>query len=66
MLGNFFSEHKVMVIPRIHNKITNSLAYAAGDFKIHVYSNRKYEIEVVNMPSIPDNSKYWQVFEDDL
>ena len=27
---------------------------------------KKCKIEVVNMPSIPDNSKYWQVFEHDL
>ena len=66
MLGNFFNEHRVIVIPIIQNKITYSLAIAAGNFKIHVYSNRKYKIEVVNRPSIPDNSKYWQVFEDDL
>ena len=55
-----------MVIPRIQNKLTDSLASAAGAFKIHVYPNRKYKIEVVDRPSIPDNSKYWQVFEDDL
>ena len=23
-------------------------------------------MEIVNRPSIPDNSKYWQVFEDDM
>ena len=56
MLGNFFNEHRVMVIPRIQNKITDSLDFAAGAFKILIYPNIKYENEVVNR----------QVFEDDL
>ena len=62
MLGNFFNEHREMVIPIIHNKIVDSLANTDGNFKIHVYSNKKYKIEVVNRPSIHDNSKYLQVF----
>ena len=32
MLGNFFTEHRVMVIPRIQNNIAYSLDFAAGDF----------------------------------
>ena len=66
MLGNFFSEHRVMVIPRIENMIVDSLATIARKFKIPIYSNKKYKIEVVNRPSIPDNYKYWKFFEDDL
>ena len=66
MLGNFFSEHRVMVIPRIENRIIDSLATIAGKFKIPIYSNKKYKIEFVDRPSIPNHSKYWQVFEDDL
>ena len=62
MLGNIFNEHRVMVIPRIKNKIENYLAKTIENFKICVYSNKKYKIEVVNTPSIPDNSKYWEVF----
>ena len=26
----------------------------------------KYKVDIVNRPSIPDNSKYWPVFEDDM
>ena len=59
MLGNFFNEHRVMVIPIIQNKIIESLDTTTRNFKIHVYSNKKYEIEVVNRPPIHDNSKYW-------
>ena len=66
MLGNFFNEHRVMVIPIIQNKVTYSLATTNGNFKIPVYSNKKYKIELVNRPFIPNNSKYWKVFEYDL
>ena len=58
MLGNFFSEHRVMVIPRVENRIADSLATIARNVKIPIYSNKKYKIEVVDIPSIPDNSKY--------
>ena len=61
-IANFFSEHRVMVIPKIQNKIENYLAKTIENFKICVYSNKKYKIEVVNTPSILDNSKYWKVF----
>ena len=58
MLGNFFNEHRVMVTPMIQNKIPYSLETTIENFKIHVYSNRKYKIEVVNRPSLPRNFKY--------
>ena len=34
-------------------------------FKIHVYLNKKYEIEIKHKPVIPDNVDHWQVFDDD-
>ena len=57
MIGNFFNEHKVMVIPRIQNRIDDSLATTTGNFKVPIYSNKKYEIEVVNRDSITNNYK---------
>ena len=66
MLGNFFTKYKVRVVPIRENQVANSLATTAGNFKVPIYSKKKYKIVVVNRPSIPDNSKYWQVFEDDL
>ena len=62
MLGNLFTEHGVMVIPRMQNQVANSLSTTAGNFKVPIYSKKNYDIEVVNKPSIPDK----QVFEDDL
>ena len=66
MLGNFFNEHRVMVILRIQKRITDALATTAGNFNIPIYSNKNYKIGFVNRPSIPENSKYQKLFEGDL
>ena len=66
MLGNFFTEYKVRVIPRRENQVANSLDTTSGNFKVPIYSTKKYKIAVVNRPSIPNNSKYLQVFEYDV
>ena len=66
MFGNYFTEHKIRVIPRYENTVAGSLAIAAGKFKTPTVGQRKYKVDIVNRPSIPDNSKYWQVFEDDM
>ena len=52
------------MVPRYENTVANSLAVAAG--KIPNVGQREYQVDIVNRPSIPDNSKYWQVFEDDM
>ena len=44
----------------------DSLAMAAGKFKIRVAVQRKYKVDIVNRPSIPYNSKYQKVFEDEM
>ena len=66
MLGNFFTEHRIIVIPRIQNQVDDSLATTTGNFKAPIYSKKKYKIEIVNRPSIPEYSKCWKVFEDDI
>ena len=58
-------EYQFVVIPREHNVIADALAVSASLFKIPIHPNKKYEIEVKDMPTVPDNLKYWQVFEDD-
>ena len=45
--------------------IADTFAVAASTFKILLHLNTKYTIEVKQRPTIPDNIKYWQVFEDD-
>ena len=62
IFGNYFTEHKFRVIPRRENGVVDSLAKIDSKFKTLLYSRKKYKVEVVNRPSIPDNSKYWHVF----
>ena len=63
-LVTFFTEHTIKVVPRYDNRVVDSLAVAAGKFKTPTAGEREYQVDIVNRPSIPDNSKYWQVFED--
>ena len=58
-------EYQFVVIPREQNAIADALAVSTSLFKIPIHPNKKYEIEVKHRPAVPDNIKYWQVFEDD-
>jgi hypothetical protein len=60
-----FSEYDLTAIPREQNHIANALATSASIFKIPSLPDKIYEIEVKHRPTIPDNIKHWQVFEDD-
>jgi len=64
-LIDFFEECEFSLIPRLQNGVDDSLATSAVVFKIPIYPNRRYEIEVKHRPYVPDNVKNWQVFEDD-
>jgi hypothetical protein len=46
------------VIPKGKNKIADALATSSFFFKIPIYPNKKYEIEVKHRPIVPDNIKY--------
>ena len=61
----FFYEYQIFIIPRSQNVIADTFAVAANTFRIPIHPNTKYTIEVKHRPTIPDNVKYWQVFEDD-
>ena len=65
MFDNYFIEHTIRVVPRCENMIIDSLAVAAGRFKTPVAGRREKKVGIRNRPSIPDNSKNWQVFEYD-
>jgi hypothetical protein len=41
------------------------LATLVAVFKVPIFPDRKYKVEVKYRPVVPDNIKYWQVFEDD-
>ena len=66
IFGNYFTEHKIRVIPRYENTVADSLVVATGQFKTPTAGQIKYKVDIVNIPSILDNSKYWKVFEDDM
>jgi hypothetical protein len=53
------------VIPTGQNQIDDALATSASVFNIPIFPNRGYEIEVKHRPTVPNNIKYWQVFEND-
>ena len=66
MFGNYFTEHTIWVVHGYENILAGTLAVAARKFKTTTAGQWKYMVDIVNRPSIPDNSKYWQVFEDDM
>ena len=64
VLENFI-EYNLSMIPRGHNLIVDALATSTYVFKIHIFPNKKYEIEVKHRPAVPENIKYWHIFEYD-
>ena len=60
-----FEEYQIFIIPRSQNEIADTYAVVSSTFKIPIYPNTRYTIEVKHRPAIPGNVKYWQVFEDD-
>lgn len=52
-----FNDCEFSLIPRLQNKIVDSLATSVAVFKIPIHLNKKYEIEVRHKPSISDNVK---------
>jgi ribonuclease HI len=65
LIENFFLAFNITFVQRSLNQQVDSLALATSNFKTPMFSNLRYEIEVRHRPSIPDNIKYWQVFNDD-
>ena len=64
-MENFFSSVNVHFIPRTENLHADTLAKAASTFSPPTTVKLKYHIEIRYKPSIPDNIRHWQVFEDD-
>jgi hypothetical protein len=60
-----FTKYNLSVIPRGQNLIVDALATSTSIFKIPIFPNRKYEIEIKHTPIVPDNIKYLHIFEDD-
>jgi len=60
-----FPNHILTCVPRTQNDIADSLATAASNLKIPMNSNNKFEVHVKHHPTVPNNLRYWQVFQDD-
>jgi cupin superfamily acireductone dioxygenase involved in methionine salvage len=56
-----FKEYHLSIIPRKKNIIADAMVVFASIFKIPIYPNKKYEIEIKHKPTIPDNVYHWQV-----
>jgi ribonuclease HI len=65
LVDNFFSAFNISFIPRSVNSLVDSLVVSASSFKAPLPPKLKYDVEVKYRPAIPDNVKYWKVFEDD-
>lgn len=62
---NTFLEYTLSLIPRNQNFMDDSLTTIASMFKKPIHSNKKFEINVKHHPAVPNNLRYWQVFQDD-
>lgn len=60
-----FSEYTLTCVPCIQNSIVDALGKAASSLKIPMNSRNKFEIHAKHRPTVPDNQRYWQVFQDD-
>ena len=60
-----FSDYTLTCVLRVQNVIADSLATAASNLKIPMNSNNKFEIHVKHRPTVPNNQRYRQVFQDD-
>ena len=52
-------------IPRAMNHLADSLAVSASLFVLPLPPKVNYDVQVKYRPSLPDNVKFWKVFEND-
>jgi ribonuclease HI len=60
-----FTDFKISYVPRAMNELVDSLVVLACSFIPPLPHKLNYEIQVKYRPSLPDNVKFWKVFEDD-
>jgi ribonuclease HI len=58
-----FSIFDISYVPRAMNHLSNSLVVSASMFIPPMPPRLNYEIQVKYRPSLPDNIKYWKVFD---
>ena len=58
LVEHYFSTFNISYISRETNKLVDSLAVAASNFKVPLEPMDSYEIHIKHRPSIPDNIKH--------
>ena len=61
-----FAYFKITFVPRAMNELADSLAVSSCAFIPPLPHKISYKIQVKYRPSLPDNVKFWKVFEDDV
>jgi len=64
LINNFFLAFNIQFLPREGDRKAGSLAIAARNFNPPKNLLLRYEVELRHIPSIPNNVKNYQVFED--
>jgi hypothetical protein len=65
LIESNFNTFNITYISREINQLVGSLAIVSITFKVPQKVQASYEIQIKHRPSILDNIKHWQVFEDD-
>ena len=60
-----FRQCNFTIIPILQNAVADALVVSIATFKMPIHQNKRFEIEVKHRLAIPDNIKYWQVFDHD-
>ena len=64
-LKDSLNDFIISYIPRMKNQLINSLVVSTGMCIPPLPPKLTYEVQVKYRPSLPNNVKYWRVFEDD-
>ena len=64
-LRDSFMFFELSYIPRALNHLVDSLAVSASLFVLPLPPKLSYDVQVKYRPSLPDNAKFWRVFEND-
>jgi hypothetical protein len=65
LIENFFLSFNIHAIPRLHNQQPDSSTKTTTTFIPPTVLKLKYHTDMLHKPSIPNNSHYCQIFEDD-
>ena len=60
-----FNVFELSYIPRAMNHLADFLAISASLFVPHLPPKLSYDIQFKYKPSLPDNVRFWKVFEND-